>query len=402
MSKPSAITSSRQLSLRASNVEPSSSRSRQTWFSVRVRLHDTGELFLVPKCSFSMKIRELKNVLELVAGIPTDFQRLCYLDKGVLMDETSFRYNGIVPGSTLSLMIWPYSGWPELVKAAAAGSVNTLKSVVFKQAPFSSSKSNEAGSLAASWLSHRLFSALFISVHRGHLPAVRFLLQNGADVQAQTPRGRAALHAAASRGQADCMRELLAKGAELHLQDREGLTAIGVAKRLGQGRSVGLLFLWDWQQRAKGLGATPPLQEGELFAHQCFDSCLKTWLCGPEAQQYRADLQERGRPRGPAGEGQLQGALQGRGSSRGPAGEGQLQEPCRGGAAPRALQGRGSSRSPAAEGQLQGLSPRAPLNMDPRGSQRTLMTRTAKSSDCKKRIQQSPQTGVHIVENVTL
>ncbi|KAJ8358749.1 hypothetical protein SKAU_G00152760 [Synaphobranchus kaupii] len=221
-------------------------------------------------------------------------------------------------------MIWPYNGWPELVKAAATGSVNMLKSVVFKPAPFCSSAPN--GSWAASWLPHRLFSALFISAHRGHLSAVRFLLQNGAAVQSQTPRGRAALHAAASRGQAGCMRELLTKGAELRLQDREGLTAIGVAKRLGQGRSVGLLFLWDWQERARGLRAAPPLRESELFAHQRFDSRLKTWLCGPEAQLYRAALQEKGCPRGPVVEERFRGAL------------------------------------------------RAPLNTDPRGSQRTWMT----------------------------
>ncbi|KAJ8259230.1 hypothetical protein COCON_G00182420 [Conger conger] len=127
----------------------------------------------------------------------------------------------------------------------------------------------------------------------------------GADVHSQTSRGRAALHAAAARGQAGCMRELLAQGAELQLQDGEGLTAVGVARCLGQGRSVGQLFLWDWQQRAKGLRPIPPPQEGELFPHQRFDSCLKTWLCGPEAQQYRADLQGRGRPRGPARKGQL-------------------------------------------------------------------------------------------------
>lgn len=154
---------------------------------------------------------------------------------------------------------------------------------------------------------HPIFAVVNISVM---VYQIRTGVQNtdsifgllGADVHSQTPRGRAALHAAASRGQAGCMRELLAKGAELHLQDREGLTAVGAARCLGQGRSVGQLFLWDWQQRAKGLPPIPPLKEGELFAHQRFDSCLKTWLCGPEAQQYRADLQGRGRPRGPAGE----------------------------------------------------------------------------------------------------
>ncbi|XP_064871942.1 uncharacterized protein LOC135569044 [Oncorhynchus nerka] len=51
-------------------------------FSLGARLRETGELFVVPDCHHNMRIRELKNTMELVVGVPTDFQRVCYLDNG--------------------------------------------------------------------------------------------------------------------------------------------------------------------------------------------------------------------------------------------------------------------------------------------------------------------------------
>ncbi|CAB1315538.1 unnamed protein product [Coregonus sp. 'balchen'] len=48
----------------------------------RRKLRETGEMFVVPDCQHNMRIRELKNAMELVVVIPTDFQRVCYLDKG--------------------------------------------------------------------------------------------------------------------------------------------------------------------------------------------------------------------------------------------------------------------------------------------------------------------------------
>ncbi|KAM9522449.1 uncharacterized protein ACWYII_042583 [Salvelinus alpinus] len=37
-------------------------------------------MFVVPDCHHNMRIRELKKNMELVVGVPTDFQRVCYLD----------------------------------------------------------------------------------------------------------------------------------------------------------------------------------------------------------------------------------------------------------------------------------------------------------------------------------
>lgn len=56
--------------------------SKKVKFSLGARLRETGEMFVVPDCHHNMRIRELKNAMELVVGIPTDFQRVCYLDNG--------------------------------------------------------------------------------------------------------------------------------------------------------------------------------------------------------------------------------------------------------------------------------------------------------------------------------
>uniref|UniRef100_A0A8C7C974 Ankyrin repeat domain 60 n=1 Tax=Oncorhynchus kisutch TaxID=8019 RepID=A0A8C7C974_ONCKI len=266
--------------------------SKKVKFSLGARLRETGEMFVVPDCHHNMRIRELKNTMELVVGIPTDFQRVCYLDNGDLCDDTTIHCNDIVPGTTVTLMIWPYDGWAELVIAAATGNVFKLKSVMSKPAPPRSSHLSAMGSMsgAPSWLSHRLFSALFISAHRGHMPAVRFLLQQGANVKGQTPLGHGALHAAAAQGQLQSIQELLVRGAPHQLEDAEGMTALRTAMRWDQRKSTRQLFLFHWQERAQGVHLKPHLEETELFAHQKHDSQLRTWHRGAHAQRYMAHL----------------------------------------------------------------------------------------------------------------
>ncbi|MGH0181424.1 UNVERIFIED_CONTAM: hypothetical protein FKN15_006983 [Acipenser sinensis] len=50
--------------------------------SLYTRFEDTGELFKLPPCRGQTLIGELKDILELVAGIPSNLQRLSYLDEG--------------------------------------------------------------------------------------------------------------------------------------------------------------------------------------------------------------------------------------------------------------------------------------------------------------------------------
>lgn len=51
-------------------------------FAMRVLLEETGEMFQVTNCRSDMTVRELKEELDLTAGIPLDLQRLQYLDQG--------------------------------------------------------------------------------------------------------------------------------------------------------------------------------------------------------------------------------------------------------------------------------------------------------------------------------
>ncbi|KAJ7999420.1 hypothetical protein DPEC_G00194250 [Dallia pectoralis] len=209
-----------------------------------------------------------------------------------LYDETTIYNNDIIPGTTVSLAIWPYNGWPELVIAAATGDVFKLRHVISKPEPPCTCRSTSKGSMSGSptWHSHRLFSALFICAHRGHLTAVRFLLQCGADVKERTPQGRGLLHAAASQGREETIVELLAQGSPLNMEDADGMTALSTATHFHQKKITRQLLLLHWQERAKGVRLKPHLDESELFAHQKRDSRLVTWYQGVRAQRYVAHL----------------------------------------------------------------------------------------------------------------
>lgn len=51
-------------------------------YVLRVRLEETGELFRVANCRSDMTVRELKEELDLMVGIPFNLQRLHFLDQG--------------------------------------------------------------------------------------------------------------------------------------------------------------------------------------------------------------------------------------------------------------------------------------------------------------------------------
>jgi hypothetical protein len=52
--------------------------------SFKVLIKCTNEIFTVKKFPISMKIRDLKGLLEFVCGIPFNLQRLSYLDDGMI------------------------------------------------------------------------------------------------------------------------------------------------------------------------------------------------------------------------------------------------------------------------------------------------------------------------------
>ncbi|XP_048878890.1 ankyrin repeat domain-containing protein 60-like [Brienomyrus brachyistius] len=268
--------------------------SKKLEYSVQVSLRDTGELFTVHKCRGRTKICELKTALELIAGIPSDCQRLSYLDQGDLVDESTFNFNGIIARSIITMMIWPYNGLPALVRAAVSGDICKLMSILGRSDSAGSSQPLGT-SLPSPWPSHRLFPALFVSTHRGKKAAVQFLIANGACVKSQTPQGRTALHAAAYQGCTECIDILVAAGAPVHVRDLGGVAPIDAARHAGHQTSVRLLSLSRWQERTAEARPRFHLDPSELFAHQHFCSNLRTCLCGPQAQRYMAQMRSRGR-----------------------------------------------------------------------------------------------------------
>ncbi|XP_033623084.1 ankyrin repeat domain-containing protein 60 isoform X5 [Fukomys damarensis] len=89
-------------------------------------------MFRVANCRGNMTVRELKEDLDLMVGIPFDLQRLQYLDQGDLMDNTTLKFHDVLPGSTLSLRIWHYDGWTDLVVAAVEGDPSKVFSCFFE------------------------------------------------------------------------------------------------------------------------------------------------------------------------------------------------------------------------------------------------------------------------------
>ncbi|XP_010627083.1 ankyrin repeat domain-containing protein 60 isoform X4 [Fukomys damarensis] len=114
------------------------------------------------------------------------------------------------------------------------------------------------------WTSQRAFVALYITSHRGHSDAVRYLLEHGASCARRSPVGRTALHVAAAMGCLDCTTLLVEHGASIHDRDAHGETPIAVARRLQHRQTEQRLFLLYWITK---VGAKGP---SELTARRLF------------------------------------------------------------------------------------------------------------------------------------
>ncbi|NXI36430.1 ANR60 protein, partial [Galbula dea] len=205
-------------------------------FSVQLCLVETNEIFLLPQCHDNLILEKLKSHLELLAGIPFNFQRLQYLDEADLADESTFKDNDIVPGGTITMRIWRHDGWGDLVAAAAKGETMKLAHLGITEdfggtTPHADLLGPEQ---KKEWVAHRAFVALFVASHRGHVETVKFLLRHGADLHAKTPLGRTALHGAVAAGQCGSLELLLSYGAQADTPDSEGQTGMSLARLWGQ------------------------------------------------------------------------------------------------------------------------------------------------------------------------
>ncbi|XP_068769071.1 ankyrin repeat domain-containing protein 60 [Struthio camelus] len=236
-------------------------------FSVQLHLAETDELFSLPQCQNDLTLKKLKPHLELLTGIPLNFQRLQYLDEVDLPDDSTFKDNDIVPGGTITMRIWRQDGWGHLVAAAAKGETMKLAHLGVTE--------DFAGTTAYAeflgperrkeWVAHRASVALFVASHRGCVRTAEFLLRHGADLHSKTPLGRTALHVAAVTGHCACIELLLSYGAQAFDPDYEGQTAVSLARLLGQKQSERTMFRFEWKKKAAG--AVPSLiSESSLAA----------------------------------------------------------------------------------------------------------------------------------------
>ncbi|XP_029772402.1 ankyrin repeat domain-containing protein 60 [Suricata suricatta] len=219
---------------------------------VQVLLQETGEMFQATDCRGDMTVRELKEELELLVGLPLDLQRLQYLDQGVLMDETTLKSQDVVPGGIISLRVWHYDGWTDLVLAAAEGDPGKLSCLAVDEASLYRTANSQhlEGKRWKEWVSRRAFVALYVTSHRGHLDAMRYLLEHGANCLGRTPTGRTALHVAAAMGRLDAIRLLLSHGASIHDRDARGETPMAMARRMDHRHSERQMLLLCWMTKS--------------------------------------------------------------------------------------------------------------------------------------------------------
>ncbi len=84
-------------------------------------------------------------------------------------------------------------------------------------------------------------TALHSAAAGGHKEVAEFLIDKGADVNAQTRTGQTPLHTAAGASHLDVMELLVNKGAEVNMKDSRGRTVLSIAEKGGHTEIVALL-----------------------------------------------------------------------------------------------------------------------------------------------------------------
>nr|XP_027802187.1 ankyrin repeat domain-containing protein 60 [Marmota flaviventris] len=240
-------------------------------FFLRVRLEDTGEVFRVSNCRGDTTVRELREDLDLIVGIPFNLQRLHYLDQGDMIDDGTLKFHDVVPGGVISLSIWHYDGWIELVLAAVEGALSKLSCLGITEDSFYRTANSRylEGEKWKRWTSQRAFVALYIASHRGHYDAVRYLLEQGTNFLDSTPLGRTPLHVAVAMGRLDCMKLLLEHGAPIQEKDAKGETPISIARCVNRKLTERRLFLLYWLAKGTGKKRIKDLILRQVFQRMC-------------------------------------------------------------------------------------------------------------------------------------
>lgn len=234
----------------------------------------TKEKFQLRDIQQSTKILELKKNLELITGIPISLQRLFYLDKEDLMDDSDLRSHDIVVLATLNLHIW--RTWEKLIFYSFIGDENQIMKL--------KEKSLLPREMQLEHYKNQINVALYVAASKGKQELIVHLINEGADVNWRTNLGRTSLHAAAASGKSNCIELLLKNGALPEIVDSNGKSASTTANEFGHRESEKILFLFQWQKRAEGMDLKK--YNTELMMHQQFDSGYPVWMRGKCQQMY--------------------------------------------------------------------------------------------------------------------
>ncbi|XP_014643063.1 PREDICTED: ankyrin repeat domain-containing protein 60 isoform X2 [Ceratotherium simum simum] len=174
------------------------------------------------------------------------------------MDDSTLKFHDVVPGGIISLCIWHYDGWTELVLAAVDGDPSKLSCLGVAEDSFYRTTNSQhfEDEQWKDWISQRAFVALYITSHRGHLDAVQYLLEHGANCLSKSPVGRTPLHVAAAMGQSDCIDLLLSHGASINDKDAKGETPMSIAHRLHREHGERRMFLHYWKAKCRTAAPT--------------------------------------------------------------------------------------------------------------------------------------------------
>ncbi|XP_051887674.1 ankyrin repeat domain-containing protein 60-like isoform X2 [Pristis pectinata] len=216
-------------------------------------------------------------------------------------DNVTLKFNGVISGGIIRMKTWHQDGWQNLLRAAALGNNQELLSLgVTKHSNYSTPNSRRMNAEEKTdWLAERNFIALLLASHRGHTDMVRFLLMNGSNLNTRTRDGHSALHMAVVGAKGQCLSYLLQQGADIEGTDRQGRTVLDLARMTGHKENIGKVLQFQWLKRTAGLKPAGPIGRSDLFAHQKFDSTLKTWQAGTHRKLYMANLLKSWGPRGP-------------------------------------------------------------------------------------------------------
>lgn len=231
---------------------------------------------------------DLKNLIELLLGVPQELQRLCYLDVSDLEDGVLLASLDIVNFATLTILFWPK--WRQLFRCVAEMDIpGLLRCDITPKTPDGRAPLHQHDP-NFEMLRKRRNACVYLAASRAedkyHIQFVGKLLDLGFDVNAELDSGYRPIHTAVATGRYKCIDFLLKRGAVFDMKLKCGIQTLDVAKRYGHTQSERHLFLYEWRERAQKVRPQPQPQANELMQHQQFDSGNPTWLDGKYKTRY--------------------------------------------------------------------------------------------------------------------